>query len=115
MTQSDDHLDDAALEALFATARAEVPQPSVALMERLRMDALSAQPRPLAAPAPRRSLVAQVLEAIGGWPALAGLATAGVAGLWIGMNPPQPLLALVGPGDLSYLAPYDLSLLDEEN
>ncbi len=108
-----DELPDDALEALFAVARTEVPLPSGALMDRLRDTALAEQPRPVVRRA-RRGPVSALIEAIGGWPALAGLATAGVMGLWIGANPPQALTGLLVASDLTALAPYDLSLLDEE-
>lgn len=126
MRKADDLLDDAALDALFASVRANPPLPSAAVMTRLCDAALAAQPvqrpdlparpanRDARRAAPWRRAMAPLLEAIGGWPALAGLATAGVAGLWIGFNPPQALTVWTGPGDLTMLAPYDLSLLDEE-
>lgn len=54
------------------------------------------QPGRASAPAPvaRRGFWSQLIATIGGWPALAGLATAGVAGLWIGAVPPAMLQTL---------------------
>lgn len=118
MRNSDNLPDDDALDALFAAARSAAPVPSAALMARLQHVALAEQPRAgVRQTAPSRArggLLAQLFDNIGGWPALAGLATAGVAGLWIGLNPPQPLSALFGATDLTVFAPYDLTLLDEE-
>ena len=62
-----------------------------------------------------RGMLRQLVDALGGWPAVAGLATAGVAGLWIGAFPPQAMAALFGAADLTLMAPYDLTFLDEES
>ena len=79
------------LDDLFAAARSQGPQPSPALMSRILADAVAEQPRPptpaRAAPRPRFSLAALV-SALGGAAALAGLATAAVVGVWIGLAPP---------------------------
>lgn len=77
------------LEAHFAAARDAAPRPSLDLMARLEADALDAQAA-LAAPrvpARRRGAWAELRQALGGWPGLAGLATAGCAGLWLGLSP----------------------------
>lgn len=42
-------------------------------------------------PARRPGLLAQLGAALGGWPAVAGLAAASVCGLWIGISPPAGL------------------------
>lgn len=79
------------LDGLFAEARADSPAPSPALMARILADAAAVQPRPAAAP-PRRAVprfgLGAVLAALGGFGSLAGLASAAVAGLWIGLAPP---------------------------
>lgn len=79
------------LDLFFDAARRRPRDPSPDLMQRVLDDALAAQtggaaavPVRVAAPGRWR----QFLSAIGGWPAVAGLATAGVAGIWIGVNPP---------------------------
>lgn len=78
------------LDALFAEARGQAADPSPELMARVMADAIAMQPAPMRAAPPRRtSRLRQFLNAVGGWPAVAGLATAGVAGLWIGVNPPD--------------------------
>ncbi|MCI2398606.1 dihydroorotate dehydrogenase [Aliiroseovarius subalbicans] len=93
-----DILDDAALEAFFTAGRADTPVPSSDLMARVLADAEAHQskPRPIARPAQRRSLLAGLIAAIGGWPALAGMATATVAGVWLGFAQPDTLNALAG-------------------
>ncbi|SEQ27600.1 hypothetical protein [Thalassovita taeanensis] len=83
--------DEAMLDALFGAARAQVSEPSADLMARVLEDAFAAQVShnvATVAARPRPGVLSRVMAAIGGWPALAGLATAGVAGLWIGVNPP---------------------------
>ncbi|PTW50978.1 dihydroorotate dehydrogenase [Rhodovulum kholense] len=101
---TDPRMNDHEIEALFAAARAERAEPSAALMARIMDDAMIAAaeaaaprpvaPRPVAAQTGRRGLLAVLVAAIGGWPALAGVATAGVFGLWIGY---------AGPGDVGTL------------
>lgn len=80
------------LDELFSQARSQDVSPTPDFVERVLQDALDAQAAhvPAAVPTPpRASWLRQLLSAIGGWPAVAGLATAGVAGLWIGVNPPD--------------------------
>lgn len=93
-TPMDKHsLDDAALDDLFATARVQAPQPSFDLMDRVLSDALSVQELAEAdTPVPQvksEPFWRAALAALGGWPAMAGLATACVGGVWIGINPPD--------------------------
>jgi hypothetical protein len=88
---------DTDLDDLFAAARADVPVPSPALMSRVLADADAAQPRPaprVAAPVLRGAWFATLVAALGGAGAMAGLATATVAGLWIGLAQPAPVAAL---------------------
>lgn len=95
MTRSDDSRDEAFLEVLFAEERdaAEVPTP--AFLAQVLRDAETVQtdflqPAP-ALPPVRRGLLSQVVAAMGGWPAMAGLAAASVCGLWLGISPPEGL------------------------
>jgi hypothetical protein len=91
MTERDDDLDD-----LFAAARADTLVPSDALMARIAADAASvaaARRRP-AVRAQRGGLLSGLFAALGGWPALGGLAAATVAGFWIGVAPPVGLQSL---------------------
>ena len=80
---NDDMLDD-----LFAQARDVAPVPSDALMARVMADADAAQLRAVAVPVAAPGVIARILDAIGGWPAVSGLAMATVAGIWVGVAPP---------------------------
>ena len=84
-------MQDRDLDALFATARADYSVPP-ALMARVLADADALQPRP--APVPKPRFWAGFMSAIGGVPALAGLSTATLAGLWIGFVEPSSLSAV---------------------
>lgn len=88
MTMTTDDTDK--LESTFAQARrAEVPV-SDSLMDRIMMDAdmVLAEKAPVAA-RPRQGFGAMLLDVIGGWTSMGGLAAATVAGLWIGVAPPE--------------------------
>ena len=88
--------DDAGLDALFAAARAaEAPVPGH-LLARVLADADAHMPRPApvaapARPAASRGWLAGVLDMLGGRGAVAGLAAAGLAGVWIGFVQPVDL------------------------
>ncbi len=88
MKMSDDDRD---LEDLFGAARAASPRPSEALLSRIETDARAVQEARTAEQAkpaaPRRGFWA-VIEAFGGWPGLAGLSTAALVGVWIGVADP---------------------------
>lgn len=95
------------LEVFFDAARGATPQPSDALMARVLADAEAMQPKsePLPRPVRRQGWLA----ALGGWPALAGLATATVAGITIGVADPASI------GDLAFYGfsdAYDFSAVD---
>ncbi|MEX0304463.1 MAG: hypothetical protein AB3N24_18750 [Leisingera sp.] len=101
------------LEDLFAASRAEPPAVPDHLTAAILEDAAREQPglQP-AAPARRASkpLWRQLIEAIGGWPAIGGLAAASAAGLWIGIAPPSFVpdpVALAGYEDSSTAVPFD--------
>jgi hypothetical protein len=81
---NDDMLDD-----LFAQARETAPAPSDDLMARVLADAGMAQPVAGAPDVVRPGLGARLLDMIGGWPAVSGLAAATVAGIWVGVAPPS--------------------------
>jgi hypothetical protein len=115
MAQSDDDLDD-----LFGTLAQRGPLPSEALMARVLADAAALQPRaaPMQRAAPPRGGVwAVLLAALGGRGALAGLATATLAGVWIGFAQPAPVAGLglggVPGGDIVELFPDDGGLFDD--
>ena len=109
-------LSDTALDEIFAAGRDATPTPSDAVLARILADAegvLDAR----AAPAPRRGvddrpgLWARILSGLGGWPAVAGMATATVAGVWLGFASPDQLNELAGGlllPDASGLTSYDL-------
>jgi len=95
-----DILGDAALDEIFAAARAREPGPSGALMARILADAEAAQDarfetaRPTAVARPSRW--ARFVEGLGGWGSLAGLVTATMAGVWLGFVSPDQLNTLSG-------------------
>ncbi len=100
-----DAREDAELDAFFEAARADRAVPSEALMAAILTDAMAQLPqpqktsqntmKPQASVAPR-SFLKDLIAQIGGWPALAGMATATVAGVWLGMAQPNQLEILSG-------------------
>ncbi|MGP3724126.1 dihydroorotate dehydrogenase [Cereibacter sphaeroides] len=83
---------DRDLDDLFAEARREAPMPSADLMARILADAAAERPAPAPArSAPRRRLSPWLLALFGGGGVFAGLATATLAGVWIGMAQPAPV------------------------
>lgn len=114
-----DPVDDLELETFFQAGRAATIAPSDRLMAAILQDAQAHQPSsPVLTPASRpKSFWQELLSQIGGWPALAGMATATVAGLWIGFAAPDELEMLSGglvlAGDYTtaeiLYAPEDLS------
>ena len=79
---------DDMLDGLFAQARKSAPEPSDALIARVLADAAAQHAPALLKPVARPTLFARLLDSIGGWPAVSGLAAATVAGVWIGIAPP---------------------------
>ncbi|SMP14255.1 hypothetical protein [Shimia sagamensis] len=108
--------DDDMLDDLFAAARNDSrATPSPDLLARVLSEAEGLQ---VADPAPvaqvvRPSLWAAVVAAVGGWPALGGVAMAGVAGVWIGVASGTTLMAdtlgldIYGETAQSYLSDLD--------
>lgn len=92
-----DRDDDKMLESFFEAGRADAPVPSQDLMGRILADAQANMPAPapIATPA-RRGLLAGLLAAVGGWPSVATMATAAVAGVWLGFVQPDALNSLSG-------------------
>jgi len=88
--------DDAGLDALFAAARAaEAPVPGH-LLARVLADADAHMPPSVPVSAPTRAVaprgwLAGLLDMLGGRGAVAGLAAAGLAGVWIGFVQPVDL------------------------
>ena len=110
------------LDSLFSAARATAPEPSAALTARVLADAAAAMPAASAftpaAPPARAGLVQRLLGAFGGAGALAGMATAAVAGLYIGFAQPMgegvfALVTGVSDGTTLDMMPGIDALLDE--
>lgn len=117
MTDHRDHMKGQnGLGAYFDAARRNPPALSDAALARMTTQALEMQAdlaAPVASPAKRPGVLAQFLAILGGWPAMAGLATAGVAGLWIGAVPPAGLVNLAATmGAVTSAAEDDLYLVD---
>lgn len=94
---TEDRKDHDRLDAYFDAARRQTPALSDAALARLTTQALQVQAEaaaPQGTHPQRPGRLAQLLAMIGGWPAMAGLATAGIAGLWIGAVPPAGLANL---------------------
>jgi hypothetical protein len=95
-----DMLSDAALEDIFAAARAHAPEPSGAMMARILADAEHVQATRAGAFRPRAAALPgrwdRIVEVLGGWTALAGFVTATLAGVWLGFASPDRLNTLSG-------------------
>lgn len=109
------------LDSLFSEARARPPEPIPdRLMARVMADALTHLPsaEPLARPAPARpGFWEGFLSLFGGGGALAGMATAAVAGVWLGFAQPlggDLVGALTGSGGTLDLMPGIEALMAEE-
>lgn len=90
-----DQAEDGFLDAVLDEARGAGALPlSEGLSARLMADALAWQPR-AAAPVPWWQRMRQALAEVGGLPGVAGVAAAGVAGIWIGVAPPASADGLV--------------------
>ncbi|SMR71450.1 hypothetical protein SAMN04488030_0967 [Aliiroseovarius halocynthiae] len=99
MTKPDKtQLDDDDLELFFEAARRDAPKPSEAFLSAIMADAQTQLPNVQTKPATlqKQGWLGSILSAIGGWPAAAGLATATVAGVWIGFTQPVQLETLSG-------------------
>jgi len=84
-----DKQDEFGLNAYFDAARKAAKVPSGDLMACVLADAGAQQPkRGAPAPAAQAGLFASLWAAIGGWPTVAGMATATLVGVWIGISPP---------------------------
>ena len=111
---ADDH-DRDALEAFFKAARGTAPAPSEAMLARVLADADRVRTTPRQ-PRPSRPLTARLRDLLGGWPAMAGLTTAALAGLWIGAMLPDRVPGTETPEYLVDITPemaFDLIGGDE--
>ena len=114
MTRTPDDMD--MLEDVFAAARRAPPEPGADLLARIEADALRLQAG-AAGPSPRRLTAlagwrAALAEAVGGWPALTGLAAAALAGVWIGISAPAGLAGLAGMAQAMLGTPDAAYLID---
>jgi hypothetical protein len=103
MSMSDKDQADGGLDVFFEAARAQGLGPSPDLLSRVLADAEATQhadPTATFAPAPCPGIAARLYRLLGGWPAVAGLATAALTGIWIGTALPEGLL---GTAEATYL------------
>lgn len=102
-----DHDDIRTLDDVFRAARDAPMEPSPELLARVLADAeaVGAALRPVRNQAgpPRADRLRDVFRALGGWPAMTGLAAATVAGIWIGLSPPAGLQAGLSAPDAAYI------------
>jgi len=100
-------LDDAELEVFFDAAKSRRTEASEVFLMSIVADASAQQVEQQQAPAlssfanleasnAGRSLWSRIVSGIGGWPAVAGMASATVAGVWIGLSSPAQLEVLSG-------------------
>ncbi|MCV6824977.1 MULTISPECIES: hypothetical protein [Halocynthiibacter] len=109
------------LDGFFAAEKQAVNEPSTDFMARVLRDAEDIQdafaPQ---APSPKPKPIWEALiGAIGGWRSVAGLATATIVGVWIGVSPPESLDGLASfvwsedaVSYAEYLPNYDYTLLE---
>ena len=94
---------DASLDALFAEARETAQSAPDDLLARIKADADAEQQRSgskARQPEPRKNAAARLLDALGGWAAISGLATAAVTGIWIGFANPSIVPTLLVEDDV---------------
>ena len=125
MTMTDHETEeDTALAPFFAAMQRNDEAPDEALIARVLADAGCEQAQPARRHATDRPGLAVRLAAmmrdLGGWPACAGLASAAVAGVWIGVAAPEPFSSvardLLGTGQTGGaldMAALDFFTLDE--
>lgn len=89
------------LEQDFAALKSRTTPPGDDLMARVLADAQDVQAGFMAQPvAPKEPALTRFMALIGGWPWMAGIATAGIAGVWVGMA--QPAILVAGSQALLY-------------
>lgn len=91
MTMDEERL----LDQAFAEISAQKITPSEGVFDRIMFNAdqvlADRAPDVSVTPVPAQGFGAALLDAIGGWMSLGGLTAAAVAGLWIGISPPDVL------------------------
>ncbi|WP_371169086.1 hypothetical protein [Aliiroseovarius sp. 2305UL8-7] len=122
MSKADNNVShDQELDALFDAMKAQQPEPSEALVSAILRDAeaeqTGAQQHGHEKPPskPHVGIWTKLVASIGGWPAVAGMATATVAGIWIGFAAPTELETLSGGLILSgdYVVAQETYALDD--
>ena len=88
MTQDDD------LDQFFVQAAAQRVTPSDDLITRIQADAEAWQPKARVVVAPSRGWLSGVADWFGGGMSLAGMSAAALAGLFLGIAQPVPVVAL---------------------
>ncbi|WP_243470699.1 hypothetical protein [Ruegeria denitrificans] len=104
--------DDMELDQLFAQARRNRPEMPDDLVVRILTDAEMVRLDRMRPVIPPRSVWARILDGIGGWQSMSGLAAASAAGVWIGFAAPDFLpdpATIIYPQDTSFVV-ADLGL-----
>ena len=92
MASKTPEISDADLDALMDAMAAEQVVVPERLMARVAQDALDHRPVPVPSGFKRPGKVQSFLDTLlGGWAGAGGLVTAGLIGLWVGVNPPSAL------------------------
>ncbi|MBM9596066.1 hypothetical protein [Roseitranquillus sediminis] len=102
MTRAEE--DDDILAPFFAAGR-DGPRPPETLYNLVAADAEALRPLP-SPPRRQTSPLRAFIDALGGWPALAGLTTAAAAGVWIGAAAPDAVRQVAG---IDAAAGYELA------
>ncbi|ANT61831.1 MULTISPECIES: hypothetical protein [Roseobacteraceae] len=107
-------IEEGDLGPLFEAERRDAALPSGDWMARMEALALAEQPAPRPADVPRAAASRgggwrAALRAFGGWPAMAGLAAACAAGVWIGVASPDAMSTLISYDTSSTLSALDPS------
>ena len=112
MTDDSEKVTD--LETFFEAGRKDAPDPSAALMSRIMgdIDAVADAREALAPQKAQPGLLARILDGLGGWPTVSGMATAGIIGIVVGISPPEAIsdftsAFVYGTSDLYLVDPYD--------
>ncbi|MFT6103929.1 MAG: hypothetical protein ACJA1E_000344 [Paracoccaceae bacterium] len=116
----DDMPDDEMLDGFFEAARQQQPQIPEEVVARILADADREQAHHLKGVVTpvrsTRNFFGDVMAALGGWPSLAGLAAATLAGVWIGYSPPTSLdsiALLVLGGETISFGGFDIMTSDD--
>ena len=117
MTDERKQSEESDLDALFREASENAAEPSPDLMARIAADAERFRPDKGFSIQTELPAWRKLLDAIGGWPALGGMVTAGAAGIYLGFLTPElsDLSSVqVEEGEFIQLFPDDALFFDEE-